>query len=90
MECRVEFHEKQSLITPAVGGAIAHGPGYEPSGVGTIVYLNGGEDLQRVLDRVEGAGGRVLMEKTQITPDLGFHARFQDTEGNVVALHSMK
>jgi predicted enzyme related to lactoylglutathione lyase len=72
-----------------IGGAIAHGPGYEPSEKGALVYLNGGADLQVVLERVQGAGGKVLMQKTQITPDLGHYALFEDTEGNRVAIHSM-
>jgi predicted enzyme related to lactoylglutathione lyase len=73
-----------------IGGAIAMGPGYVPTKQGTLVYLNGGEDLSVVLDRVPGAGGRIEMPKTQITPDLGFMAIIEDTEGNRVALHSMK
>ena len=72
-----------------IGGAIAMGPGYEPSGSGTLVYLNGGEDLQIVLDRVEAAGGKIEASKTNITPDLGYFAIFSDTDGNRVALHSM-
>jgi len=72
-----------------IGGAIAFGPGYEVSEAGALIYLNGGENLQVVLDRVEGAGGQVLTPKTLITNELGFYATFKDTEGNKVALHSM-
>ena len=53
-----------------------------------MVYLNGGEDLDAVLDRVEGAGGRKLSEKQDIGEN-GFVAFFMDTEGNRVGLHSM-
>jgi len=72
-----------------IGGAIAYGPGCNVSENGTLVYLNGGEDLQMVLDRVEGAGGKVLTSKTEIPNDLGYYAIFKDSEGNKVALHSM-
>jgi predicted enzyme related to lactoylglutathione lyase len=72
-----------------IGGAIAFGPGYKVSENGTLVYLNGGENLHLVLDRVEGAGGKVVVQKTLITPELGFFATFKDSEGNKVALHSM-
>ncbi len=72
-----------------IGGAIAFGSGYEVSEVGALIYLNGGENLQVVLDRVEGAGGQVLTPKTLITNELGFFATFKDSEGNRVALHSM-
>jgi predicted enzyme related to lactoylglutathione lyase len=73
-----------------IGGAIAYGPGCNVSEDGTLVYLNGGADLQVVLDRVEGAGGKILTQKTMIPGDLGCYAIFKDTEGNKVALHSMK
>ena len=72
-----------------IGGAICHGEGYEPSDKGALVYLNGGADLTTVLDRVEGAGGKVIVPKTQVTPEIGYVAHFIDTEGNRVALHSM-
>jgi uncharacterized protein len=39
---------------------------------------------------VETAGGRVVMPKTQISPDIGYMAFFADSEGNRVALHSQK
>ncbi len=71
-----------------VGGAIVTGEGYEPTESGAVVYLNGGDDLSVPLARVEKAGGKVLMDKTAIGEN-GFIARFVDTEGNRVALHSM-
>ena len=73
----------------AVGGAVVEGEGYEPSEKGTLPYLNGGEDLSGPLSRVEKAGGKILMPKTPIGEN-GFIAQFIDTEGNRVALHSMK
>lgn len=72
-----------------VGGGIVQGEGFEPSTKGTIVYLNGGEDLSEPLSRVETAGGKIIMPKTSIGGN-GFMAHFIDTEGNKVALHSMK
>ena len=72
-----------------VGGAIAQGEGFEPSDKGTIVYLNGGEDLSIPLAKVETAGGKIILPKTSIGEN-GFMAHFIDTEGNRVALHSMK
>lgn len=72
-----------------IGGAIVAGPGQEPSSKGVKVYLDGGADLSTVLDRVEAAGGKVVLPKTQITPELGYFATFEDTEGNHISLHSM-
>ncbi len=69
------------------GGAIAFGPGYEPSQQGVLVYLNGGEDLSAPLGRVEKAGGKVIVPKTSIGQN-GFMGQFSDTEGNRVAFHS--
>ncbi len=74
----------------AVGGAIVHGDGGSPSNSGTIVYLNGGEDLAPMLARAQQAGGTVVVPKTEIGNDFGFFAHFLDSEGNKVGLHSMK
>ena len=60
-----------------VGGAIVYNPGfYTPQANGTLVYLNCQPDLQPVLDRVETAGGKMLQEKMQVSPDqqLGYWA----------------
>ena len=35
------------------------------------------------------ASGKVVLGKTEITPEIGYYALFIDTEGNRVALHSM-
>ena len=71
-----------------VGGAICFGQGYVPSLQGTLIYLNGGSDLNVVLNRIGKAGGKVLLPKTLIAPEHGYFARFLDTEGNLIALHS--
>jgi uncharacterized protein len=71
-----------------VGGAVICGEGAVPSATGTAVFLNGDPDLQVVLDRVEGAGGKVLFPKTAIGMDAGYFAMITDTEGNTVGLHS--
>lgn len=77
-----------SDMEKGVGGAIVEGQDYVPSTTGTLVYLNGGEDLDTVLARVEKAGGRVLVPKSPISPEYGFFALFTDTEGNKLGLHS--
>jgi predicted enzyme related to lactoylglutathione lyase len=71
-----------------IGGCIVEGQGYEPSSSGALVYLNGGDDLDTMLSRVEKAGGKILVPKTAIPPH-GFMAHFEDSEGNKVGLHSM-
>src|SRR5687767_4321429 len=59
-----------------VSGAVVQGEGYMPSGDGPLVYLNGGDDLSPMLSRVEKAGGKVVMPKTQISPEIGHFALF--------------
>lgn len=59
-----------------------------PNADGTVVYLNGGDDLADKLARVEAAGGKIISGKTSIG-EHGHVAYFMDTEGNRVALHSM-
>jgi predicted enzyme related to lactoylglutathione lyase len=71
-----------------VTGAVVAGEGYKPSADGTMVYLNCGNDLTDVLNRIEPAGGKVIMPKTEITPEYGHFAMFIDSEGNKMALHS--
>jgi predicted enzyme related to lactoylglutathione lyase len=72
-----------------VGGAVVSGEGAAPSATGTAVFLNGNPDLQAMLDRVEGAGGKVLVPKTAIGMEgAGHFAMIADTEGNTVGLHS--
>ena len=84
------FHMAMLPYEPSkgVGGGILQGEGYVPSTDGTVVYLNGGEDLSVPLGRVEAAGGQVLQPKTDIGEN-GFMAYILDTEGNKVGLHSM-
>lgn len=72
-----------------VSGAIVAGEGYTPSDEGTTVYLNGGDDLQKILDRITKTEGKIIVPKTQISPEMGYFAMFLDSEGNKMALHSM-
>lgn len=73
-----------------VGGAIVDSNGFhKPSSTeGPLIYLNGNPDLQQVLDRIEGAGGKIMVPKTQISEEYGYMAVFTDTEGNRIGLHS--
>jgi predicted enzyme related to lactoylglutathione lyase len=74
-----------------VGGALVFTNGFhKPSSTdGPLIYLNGNPDLQLILDRVEAAGGKVMVPKTEISPDYGFMGVFIDSEGNRIGLHSV-
>lgn len=70
-----------------VSGCLVQSKEGKPSLEGSVVYLNGGDDLSISLGKVPAAGGNVLAEKFSIG-EHGFIAYFKDTEGNKVALHS--
>ena len=74
-----------------VGGALCYNKEfYKPSATdGPLIYLNGNPDVQNILDKIETAGGKIMVPKTQISPEYGYMAVFIDTEGNRVALHSV-
>lgn len=73
----------------AVGGALCYSDSHKPSETeGPLLYLNADPDLQIVLDKVERAGGRIIVPKTQISPEYGYMAVIIDTEGNRMAFHS--
>lgn len=78
-------HDEKNM---GVGGAIMKMDKMIPSKDGSTVYLNGGDDLNIVLNKVEEAGGELFIAKMSIGEN-GFIAQFIDTEGNRVALHSM-
>jgi len=73
----------------SVSGAIIYGMDFKPSKEGSIVYLNGGDNLATALSKVEGAGGKVIIPKTHLGDEIGYIAHFIDTEGNRVGIHSM-
>ena len=72
-----------------VSGAIVQGDDFKPSTNGVLVYLNGGNNLQVILDKVESNNGKVILPKTYISAEVGYKAIFIDTEGNRIALHSI-
>jgi predicted enzyme related to lactoylglutathione lyase len=86
-----EADDRRFAMFPAedgVSGAIVQGEGYLPSTEGALVFLNAGDILQPVVDRVEAAGGRVLLPRMDMG-QWGVAAFIVDTEGNKVALHAM-
>jgi predicted enzyme related to lactoylglutathione lyase len=73
----------------ASGGCVMKGPFLAPSNEGVIVYLNAGDSLDAVLNRVQPAGGDVVFPKT-LVPNIGVFAHIKDTEGNRVGLFAVK
>jgi predicted enzyme related to lactoylglutathione lyase len=76
-----------SAVKDGVGGALVRQSGREPTESGVLVYLDANGKLEASLARVERAGGKVVMPRTDIGPP-GFIALVRDTEGNLVGLHA--
>lgn len=89
---RMDFDGMEMGLFPYEGqmvtGVIMKGEGYEPSEKGVTIYLNAGENLQPVLDKVEQHGGKILIPKTPHADGQEFFAIFLDSEGNKMGLHS--
>ena len=74
-----------AMLPSHIGGALVQGDIYNPGDGGVIIYLNVGEQFDEIYNRIEDAGGAILMEKH----DMGEHgvsAFFQDSEGNRIGL----
>jgi predicted enzyme related to lactoylglutathione lyase len=70
-----------------ITGALVKGKNFVPSHNGTRVYFSV-PDIEAILAKVDANGGKTIMPRTGIG-QYGFIATFEDTEGNLVALHSM-
>ena len=73
----------------ATGGCILQGPDYVPSRSAAVLYLNAGDSIDAVLEKVEASGGKILLPKTALPPGMGVFSHILDTEGNRVGLHAM-
>ena len=73
-----------------VSGALVKSDNNKPSTEGVLVYLNANPDMTDILRRIESEGGQVIMDKTLISPEIGYMSFFIDTEGNRLALHSQE
>ena len=59
-----------------VSGGLVQSAQHKPSMDGCVIYLNANPEIQTVIDRIEKAKGKVLMPKTQISPEIGYMAFF--------------
>lgn len=71
-----------------VGGAILEDANAISKMDGVTLYLNANPSIDKVIEKIEVAGGKVLLPKTEISPEIGFFCFFNDTEGNRLALHA--
>jgi uncharacterized protein len=87
----MEYEGQPSAFFPMADGQAGGMLAMEKERVGkngVVLYLNGGEDLAQVLDKLPGAGGKVTVSKTEVGQDMGFYAHFLDSEGNELGLWS--
>lgn len=70
------------------GGALVYIQEHKPATAGPLLYLNAQPDLTAILERVESAGGHIIMGKSELPNSFGYMAIFIDSEGNHMGLHS--
>jgi len=90
-EKTVFFPRKPKTIMAKSGilsGSLVKSNRIQPSANGTLIYLNAYPSIQKIIDKIEPAGGKLVMNKTEIPA--GMIAMFIDTEGNKLALHAAK
>lgn len=68
-------------------GAITQSDHNSPSSVGVTIYFKV-DDVSNCIEKVETAGGKVLIGKTLINEEHGYYGIMLDSEGNKVGLHS--
>ncbi len=69
-----------------VGGSVVVRPDLVPTQDGPIIYINTFNQIDACLSRVEAAGGKILVPKTDLG-NFGFSAVIIDSEGNKIGLH---
>ena len=74
-----------------IAGALADSNGFhKPSADGgPLIYLNANPDIELIANKIEPAGGKIIVPVVEIGPEYGFMAVFLDTEGNRIALHAV-
>ncbi len=72
----------------APGGCLDEGSESRPCPGGTVIYLDVTGRLDRTLDLVERAGGRVAADKMELS-GIGWVAQIFDSEGNRIGLHAI-
>ena len=73
------------------GSLIQEDEFYHPSAEGVVIYFTSPSgDATNELAKVNQAGGKLLRDKTEIADGHGFYGLLLDTEGNRIAIHSLK
>lgn len=71
-------------------GALVKHETYKPSTEGVLIYFTSPTGhIDKDLEAVKQAGGKVLIPRKEVGETFGFMAVILDSEGNRVALHSL-
>ncbi len=81
--------DPKNMNRPKEPGAINGGMMVRTGKIKSPVITIAVDDLDEALKRIEKAGGKVVVGKTNVA-DYGFSAYFQDSEGNVLGLWQAK
>lgn len=91
---RVDIDGNAMALFPAfdkangITGALAKGNSYTPGKQGSRIYFSV-VSIEETLQKVKLTGGKVLYPETSVGA-YGSVAEFEDSEGNCIALHSVK
>ncbi len=59
----------------------------DPVSRSIVLYIEV-EDIPLYLEKVSGAGGKIIQEKTEISKEFGYYALFADSEENTLGIWS--
>lgn len=85
----VFFPRKPNTIMAQSGilsGALVKAKRLTPGSNGPLIYLNATPSIDKAIERIEKAGGKLVSPKSKIPA--GLIAVFTDSEGNTPALHA--
>ncbi len=89
----MEMDEARYAIFPSGDkfncGALVKSEYHRPCPDGVVVYLDGRDDMDIILNKVESAGGEVIMTKTYTGDTAGYIGMFSDSEGNKIGLQHL-
>lgn len=88
LELDKDYNENNMALIKAdnkVVWCISGNKKYQPSWQGTIVYIDTGENIDEIINRVIPAGWKIKMPKTKIS-NIGYIAHIEDSEGNILWL----
>jgi hypothetical protein len=73
----------------SVGGGFMKKSKPEHDGQAVILYMET-DDIEGLLKKADGLGGKVHTPKTKISDNAGFFGLFNDPDGNLMGLWSLK